>query len=103
MSARNVEQEFDALKSDFAKLSADLVNLTEAMRNLTGENAQEYMKKGRNVLDQANKDVEAAAAALGERGRQGITAIAHQIKERPLTSILICLGLGIVVGKLIDR
>jgi ElaB/YqjD/DUF883 family membrane-anchored ribosome-binding protein len=92
MPARNVEQEFDALKADFGKLSSDFVNLAEAMRNRTGEEAQEFLKKGRDAMDKAQ-----------EYGRQGIDCAARQIRERPLTSILICLVVGFVIGKLIDR
>lgn len=103
MSTRNVEQEFDALKSDFSKLSADLVNLTEAIRDLAGKDAQAYMTKFRGAVSHANHDVEAAATALGERGRESAACIAHQIRERPLASILVCLGLGLVIGKLIHR
>jgi ElaB/YqjD/DUF883 family membrane-anchored ribosome-binding protein len=28
---------------------------------------------------------------------------AQHVRERPLASILICFGLGLVIGKLIDR
>jgi ElaB/YqjD/DUF883 family membrane-anchored ribosome-binding protein len=103
MPARNVEQEFDALKADFGKLSSDFTNLAEAMRNLTGEEAQEFLKKGRDAMGKAQHEVAAGAAALGAHGRQGIDCAARQIRERPLTSILICLGVGFVIGKLIDR
>ncbi|MBY0431283.1 MAG: hypothetical protein K2Q10_08805 [Rhodospirillales bacterium] len=103
MSARNVEQEFDALKSDFSKLSSDLASLTDAIRNLTGQDAQDYLAKMRAVVGQANEGVEATASALGARGREGIASVAQHMRERPLTSILICLGLGVVIGKLIDR
>ena len=90
-------------KSDFGKLSSDLVRLTEALRDLTGEGAQEYVAKLRSVVSQANEDAQAAAAALGARGREGIAAVEHQVRERPLMSILICFGVGLVIGKLIDR
>ena len=103
MSARNVEHEFDTLKADFNKLSSDLVNLTDIMRGLAGQDAQAYLAKMRTVVGQANEGVEATAAALSARGRQGIASVEHQIRERPLTSILICLGLGMIVGKLINR
>ncbi len=103
MSARNVEQEFDVLKADFGKLSGDLVRLTEALRDLTGEGAQGYLAKLRSATGQANEDVHAAAAALGARGREGMEAIEQQVRARPLMSILICLGLGLIIGKLLDR
>lgn len=103
MSVRNVEQDFDALKADFGKLSADLVNLTAALRDATGQGAQEYLAKVRSFTDQGSEDVQAAAAALGARGRDAMNSVGEQIRDRPLMSLLICFGLGIVIGKLIDR
>ena len=102
MSTRNVEQEFDALKSDFGKLSADLVSLTQTLRDLAGKDAHLVMDRLGDTMGRANHEVEAAAAA-GARGREGVTAVAQQLRERPLTSILVCLGLGVVIGKLINR
>jgi ElaB/YqjD/DUF883 family membrane-anchored ribosome-binding protein len=103
MTARNVEQEFDALKADFGKLSTDLANLTTALREATGQGASDYLAKLRGAMEHANGDVQAAAAALGARGREGMDAAAEHVRERPLTSILVCFGLGLVVGKLLDR
>ena len=103
MTTRNVEQEFDTLKSDFGKLSTDLSNLTAALRDLTAEGAQDYMAKLRAATEHANGNVHAAAAALGARGREGLDAAAEHVRERPLASILICFGLGLVIGKLMDR
>ena len=103
MTSRNVEQEFDTLKADFGKLSGDLANLTAALRDLTAEGAQDYLAKLRAATDHANGEIHGAAAALGARGREGLDAAVAHVRERPLTSILICFGLGLVIGKLIDR
>ena len=103
MPARNVEQEFDALKSDFAKLGSDFMNLTHAMGNLTGEEARDCSAKFRAALGHAGEDVDAVAASLAVNGRKSVAAVARCVGERPLTSILLCLGVGLVIGKLIDR
>lgn len=103
MTARNVEQEFDTLKSDISKLSSDLVNLRDAIRSLAGQDAQEPLARMRAVLEQANEGVEATASALGARSRQGIASVEQQMRERPLASILIGLGVGLIIGKLVSR
>jgi len=103
MSARNVEQEFDALRSDFGKLSADLANLTAALRDVTAEGAHDYWVKLRAATDHANGEAHAAAAALGARGRDSIDAAARHVRDRPLTSVLACFAAGLVIGKLLDR
>jgi ElaB/YqjD/DUF883 family membrane-anchored ribosome-binding protein len=96
MPPRTIEQEFDTLKADFSKLSSDLANLTEVLRDLTGQGAQASFDKLRAA---AGNGVDAAAA----HGRDGVAAVMQQVRERPLASILVCFGLGLVIGKLIDR
>lgn len=103
MSARNVEQEFDALKLDLGKLSSDLASVTEALHDLAGRSAGEYGAKLRGVMEHATENVETAAAALKERGCRGAASVVHHMRERPLATILIGFGLGVVIGKLMDR
>ena len=103
MSARNVEQEFDSLKADFGKLSADLLALTEALRGLNGQDAKDGLAKLRSIAESETEGLSAAAAALGARGQDAMASVGRQITERPVMSVLICFGLGLVIGKLLDR
>ena len=103
MSARNVEQEFDALKADFGKLSADLVVLSEALRSLTGQDAVNYLAKLRSFAGAEADGLGTAATGLGARGQDALASVGRQISERPLASVLICFGLGLIISKLIER
>jgi ElaB/YqjD/DUF883 family membrane-anchored ribosome-binding protein len=103
MPSRNVELEFDALKTDFGKLSAHIAALTQALGTLAGEDAQEVLAKFQGVLGHAKEEAGVAATALEKQGCKAIDSITHQMRERPLTSILIGLGLGLVAGKLLSR
>ena len=101
MTARNVEQEFDALKADLARLSGDLGGLTEAVRTLIGQDADAYISKFRTAMGHANM-TEAVDVATA-RARDGATYVTGQVRNHPLTTILACFGLGVVLGKLMDR
>jgi ElaB/YqjD/DUF883 family membrane-anchored ribosome-binding protein len=103
MPTRNVEQEFDALRSDFAKLGSDLKSLTHAMGNLTGQEARDYSVRLRAALGHVGEDVDAMASSVAVGSRKGAAEVSRCVGEHPLTSILLCLGLGLVIGKLIDR
>jgi ElaB/YqjD/DUF883 family membrane-anchored ribosome-binding protein len=37
------------------------------------------------------------------RGRKGVAAVKQQIEERPFISLLVAFGIGLVIGKLINR
>jgi ElaB/YqjD/DUF883 family membrane-anchored ribosome-binding protein len=103
MSARNVEQEFDSLKADFGKLSADLVALTDALRGLNGRDAKDYLAKLGSIAAGESDGLRAAAAELGARGQDAVASVGRQISDRPVMSVLICFGLGLLIGKLLDR
>jgi ElaB/YqjD/DUF883 family membrane-anchored ribosome-binding protein len=98
---RNVEQEFDALKNDVKKLGDDFANLARAL--LDTASPDNILAKLRELADRGSDEVGAAASALGKQGNDAIVSVGRQVRERPLTTILICLGLGFVIGKLIDR
>jgi ElaB/YqjD/DUF883 family membrane-anchored ribosome-binding protein len=103
MSVRNVEQEFDSLRADFGKVRADLVALTEALGGLTGQDAKDCVAKLRSLAEADADSHRAAATGLGARGQDAMACVGRQISERPLASVLICFGLGLVIGKFIER
>ena len=103
MPVRNVEDEFDILKSDFGKLSSDLGRLTEAVQSLVGQDVQACKVKLQGVMGQVGDGVEEAVSAIGVRGKAGAHCVARQMQDHPVTSLLVCLGLGLAVGKLMSR
>jgi ElaB/YqjD/DUF883 family membrane-anchored ribosome-binding protein len=44
-----------------------------------------------------------AANAASRRGREGVAALEQRIEERPFISLLVAFGIGMVIGKLINR
>jgi ElaB/YqjD/DUF883 family membrane-anchored ribosome-binding protein len=44
-----------------------------------------------------------ATNEASRRGREGAAAVEHQIEERPFISVLMAFGIGVVIGKLINR
>jgi ElaB/YqjD/DUF883 family membrane-anchored ribosome-binding protein len=44
-----------------------------------------------------------ATNQVSRRGRQGVAAVEQQIEERPFISVLVAFGIGLVIGKLINR
>jgi ElaB/YqjD/DUF883 family membrane-anchored ribosome-binding protein len=44
-----------------------------------------------------------ATNEASRRGREGVAAVEQQINERPFISVLVAFGIGVVIGKLINR
>jgi ElaB/YqjD/DUF883 family membrane-anchored ribosome-binding protein len=96
MTTSKVEAEFDTVKDDLAKLRADVANLTAALKGMTAEAVHEQVGTIRDRLDRLTGDAR-------HQGRQTLDELTDTIEERPLTSILVAFGAGIVLGRLLDR
>jgi ElaB/YqjD/DUF883 family membrane-anchored ribosome-binding protein len=96
MATRNLESEFDVLKDDLVKLRGDIANLSSALKETTSETVREQVGKVRGRIDEITGDARA-------HGRQTIDELADHIEDRPLASVLVAFGVGILLGRLLDR
>jgi ElaB/YqjD/DUF883 family membrane-anchored ribosome-binding protein len=55
------------------------------------------------VTDRAGEVWDDATKEASRRGREGVAAVEQQIEERPFISVLVAFGIGLVIGKLINR
>jgi ElaB/YqjD/DUF883 family membrane-anchored ribosome-binding protein len=55
------------------------------------------------VTDRAGEMWDDATKETSRRGREGVAALEQQIEERPFISLLVAFGIGVVIGKLINR
>jgi ElaB/YqjD/DUF883 family membrane-anchored ribosome-binding protein len=96
MTTRNVEGEFDTLKDDLGKLRADVSNLSSALKDVTSDTVREQVEIIRARID-------SIAADAKMQGRASLDDLTGRIEERPLASVLIAFGVGVLIGKLFDR
>jgi ElaB/YqjD/DUF883 family membrane-anchored ribosome-binding protein len=104
---RNLEEEFDTLKAGLDTLRKDIGSLVSSF----GDAATDEVKtRGRRAhaavgraTDRAAEVWDDATNQVSRRGRQGVAAVEQQIEERPFISVLVAFGIGLVIGKLINR
>ena len=96
MTSHDVEGEFGAVKDDLAKLRADIANLSAALKELTSDTVHERIDSLKGRIDHIAHDAK-------DRGRQAMDDLADHIEERPVSSVLIAFGVGILLGRLFDR
>jgi ElaB/YqjD/DUF883 family membrane-anchored ribosome-binding protein len=103
MAERDLQKDLEALKEDMAQLRSDLAELT-----------QRLVETGRDEIGTARNRVRARARNLGqelretlndtgERGLKTVESVEQLMAERPMVSLLAAFGLGLFVGKLLDR
>jgi ElaB/YqjD/DUF883 family membrane-anchored ribosome-binding protein len=96
MTSHDVESEFGTVKDDLVKLRADIANLSAALKDLTSETVHDQIDSLKGRIDRLTGDAKL-------QGRQALDDLADHIEERPVSSILIAFGVGILIGRLFDR
>jgi hypothetical protein len=81
--------ELEKIRNDVASLRADLARLVSTLtRNATGEVSEEARR---------------LYARLSDQGERSARAIAREVEERPLTTILLAFGIGFIGGSFLRR
>jgi ElaB/YqjD/DUF883 family membrane-anchored ribosome-binding protein len=92
MAANGASKTAEQLQSDMEQLRADVSAMMETIGKLAQDGKQEGARRVREVrdrvIDQAEKSKE---------------AVESQIVERPLISVLAAFGVGMLLGRLLDR
>jgi ElaB/YqjD/DUF883 family membrane-anchored ribosome-binding protein len=96
MAAGTYDDEIKALKDDLAGLRKDMQTLVKTV----GEDAR---NRGRETVSKAKAEAGRYADEAVTRGKEGMAAIESHIEDRPFTSVLMAFGIGLVIGKLLDR
>lgn len=85
MADRSLDKEFDVLKNDLGTLKEDVANIAKLL-------ARKGTAQFNDVVDNGKARVEA-----------GVGVLEDQVTARPLTSLLLAFGIGILLGKITQR
>jgi ElaB/YqjD/DUF883 family membrane-anchored ribosome-binding protein len=100
--------EAEELKRDFAKLRASL----DSVKDKLGDNAHEVLDRLSSYLNSSSigsrlDNIEDEISHLGSRlrdsGRDAATRLETEVSEKPLASIAIAFGIGLLAAGLLRR
>ncbi|GIL39763.1 DUF883 family protein [Roseiterribacter gracilis] len=94
--SQQAKSEFDTVRDDLTKLSDDIANLAASLKEGATDAAREQLAAARDRFERLTDEART-------RGEEHLENLAATIEERPLTSVLIAFGVGIVLGRLFDR
>lgn len=97
------QDDIDVLKKDIDELKAALKALTDDLKGLAETNADSAAKRAGDKLGEIRDDVAGAAQKVADQGRQSAEAVADAVKERPLQSLIVAFGVGLLLCRLLDR
>jgi len=104
---RNLEEELDTLRAGLDTLRKDISSLVSSFGDAATDEVKTRGRRARaavgRVTDRAGEVWVDATNEASRRGREGVAAVEQQINERPFISVLVAFGIGVVIGKLINR
>ncbi len=92
--------DFDTIVDDLATLKRDFARLMEQMKTGAIDGASETAE---NLLRQLNERASELYENMSDQGERSIKAISRQVEERPITSLLVAFGIGMIASRLLSR
>ncbi|MBC7135137.1 DUF883 family protein [Oceanibaculum nanhaiense] len=103
MATREPADDIQALKNDLAALRKDIGALAKTVGDQASTTSDDAMDGLKERIAALRSELEGAAKSARARGAEGVAAVEHHIEQKPLQSMLIALGAGLLIGKLLDR
>lgn len=91
------------LKADFERLSDGLANLKQHLVGLGVEGARGLQDAGLAQIDHLKRELDDLSQQLRRQGRDALGQVENSVRERPLTSLLVAFGVGMVLARLFGR
>jgi len=97
------ERDYTQLETEFAKLREDVASLTEALKDVAANEARGVSDAFRMGLDSAAKQARHASKRVKSGAHDAAESIQASVEEHPISSVLVALGVGVVVGMMLRR
>ena len=100
---RSTDMSYQALEAELAKLRDDIGSLAKTVRDLGSGEAQAVVDAVRDRLDKVSAEARRASRRARAGAQDAADTVQHAIEDNPLTSVLIALGLGFIIGAFLRR
>lgn len=103
MATAAYDKEIQALRDDFSALKADIAELTTTVRSDVKKRANGASQVAHSKIEDAAAAASAKARHAIEAGAHGVDAVQAKIEERPIATALTAFGIGLLIGKAINK
>lgn len=90
-STTRLTGEMDQLKSDFNRLKEDFRKILD-----------DSLSVARAGTGSAKDSLSSQFGSVQDRGQEAVQSVEQMIQDRPLTSLAVAVGVGFLLGKLLD-
>lgn len=102
-AAEELRPDLSQLRADFERLSDSIGSLRTHLVGLGREGARGAQAAGLAQLDSLRREVDEAAQQFRQQGRDTLGQVEQSVRDRPLTSLLMAFGIGMVLARLFGR
>jgi ElaB/YqjD/DUF883 family membrane-anchored ribosome-binding protein len=88
------------LQRDIAKLREDLMNLRDHLSEGVKQRTDEVRVAAEQRIGELREELERLSGDLQGHGRDAMVGLERHIQERPITSVTIAFGLGMILSRL---
>lgn len=99
----NAHGDLDQLKSDLTKLRGDMGQVISSMVGLSRRRASTAREAAQSGIDQGIEQLHRRYRLMRRRTNRAADSLAETLSERPLTSVAVAFGVGMLLGKIISR
>jgi ElaB/YqjD/DUF883 family membrane-anchored ribosome-binding protein len=103
MAERDLQKDLDAVKEDLAKLRSDIAELTQKLIDTGRSEVSTARNRVRSEAQNLGREFRATLNETGEQGLKTVESVEQLLTDRPLVSLLAAFGLGLLVGKFLQR
>lgn len=103
MATATKDGDIETLRKDVEELSDAVKTLTSDLKNTARANGESFVNRAGDKFHAYSEDAQAMAKRVADRSRETADTAAGVVRERPLQSMLVAFGVGLVVAKLLDR
>jgi ElaB/YqjD/DUF883 family membrane-anchored ribosome-binding protein len=98
-ATHDVQQDLQALREDLGALAEEVTGLMSSTGNQALDEVKDRVRRIRSGLDDVMSNASARGRdALHDAGENLGAALEEHIKERPLTTLALAVGLGFILG-----
>lgn len=98
-----LSDEVQDLRDDLGKLRNSVADMLESLISSGRSGATNLRERLSENAEKWTGDLRDAFSVAGKKSRQTVENVHEQIEQRPVTSLLVAFGFGILLGKLLDR
>lgn len=92
--------DFNEVKKDIDELRSDLAALGKDVKQLLKDGV---VREAASTLGALQEGAESALASVAEQGRGAVSSMEASLKRRPLESLLVAFGVGVLLGNIIRK